>query len=103
MRRPKARAPRMSRVEMEDAIANIRRDYADFVARGSGVGAEDPKGFTTHHNAGRAALNHLEQLLDLTEGGDANADEVNEALTRARDAMNADLQQDRADDDGDNT
>ena len=98
----------MSRDDMADAIASIRRDYAEFVAGGSGVGAEDPKGFTTHHNAGRAALNHLEQLLALTEG-DAAPDEAEEALGLARDAMNADLNadrttghpEDRTDDDGD--
>ena len=94
----------MSRAEMEDAIASIRRNYADFVARGAGADAhDDPKAYATHHAAGRAALNHLEQLLDLTEGGDASADEVNEALSQARDAMKADLTRDRADDDGDDT
>ena len=102
MRRPKVRAPRMSRDEMADAIASIRKDYADFVAGGSGSGSEDPKGFTTHHNAGRAALNHLEQLLTLTEG-EGTTDEMDEALSLAHDAMNADLQRDRADDDGDDT
>nr|WP_245215930.1 hypothetical protein [Pararoseomonas baculiformis] len=54
---------------MRRAIRKVVADYEAFVARGPAPGThEDPKAFTAHHAAARAALAHLEHLMKLNRG-----------------------------------
>ncbi|WP_376095423.1 hypothetical protein ACE7GA_03030 [Roseomonas sp. CCTCC AB2023176] len=82
-------------------MRQIMKGYVDFLA-GAPVQTEDPKAFAAHHAAGRACLNHVQQLRDMMAGGDASQAEFDETLRRAQDAMNADIRED-SDDGGDDT
>jgi hypothetical protein len=53
--------------DLRSAIRKVVADYEAFVSRGPAPGThEDPKAFTAHHAAARAALTHLEHLMKLT-------------------------------------
>jgi hypothetical protein len=84
--------------ELRRAIRKVVEDYETFVSRGPAPGThEDPKAFTAHHAAARAALAHLEHLMKLNRGGgepDTSA-ETGSLIAEARRSIRAAEQEDQ--------
>lgn len=84
--------------ELRRAVRKVVADYEAFVSHGPAPGThEDPKAFTAHHAAARAALAHLEHLIKLNRGGaetDVSA-ETGALLAEARRSIRLAEQEDR--------
>ncbi|MBB5692262.1 hypothetical protein [Muricoccus pecuniae] len=84
--------------ELRRAVRKVAEDYEAFVSRGPAPGThEDPKAFTAHHAAARAALAHIEHLMKLNRGGAEGeaAAETGALLAEARRSIRLAEQEDR--------
>jgi hypothetical protein len=94
------RRSRVADAKLADALPSVTESYMKFVA--DTEHDADPKAFAARHSAAKTALAHIEQLMKLTDPGEGaeGEDPAATALGAARQEMDDEEQETRADDTG---